>query len=107
MRLPRRRRRRPDVEPRAVTTTYYAVHVDEGDPLDAPVGLYRRDLDVQVREVLAEAFHPRTGWTPTDYWRALRWDGTERHLVEVDVDRAAVVRDLFAVRHAGPDDPQA
>ncbi len=90
-----------------MTLTYYAVYVDEDDPVDQPVGLYRRDVDPDGRVTLAESYHPRTGWSPTDYWRRLQWDGVERHLVEVDEQRAQIVQDYFVAVHAGPDNPQA
>lgn len=65
-------------------TTYYRVYPDEDAPRDRPWGLFRRIVDGE-KVVSEDAYDPRVGWRPTDYWYAIRMRGAdEDFLVEVD-----------------------
>ena len=48
-------------------TTYYRVYPDEDAPRDRPWGLFRRIVDGE-KVVSEDAYDPRVGWRPTDYW---------------------------------------
>lgn len=69
---------------------YYAVYYDEQDDPARPVGLYRRGGGGD-----SESYHPRTGWSHTDYWLRIRRGEPDKHLVPVDEARALEVQHYF------------
>lgn len=82
-----------------MTTSYYLVYLDERDPPDQPIALYRRQRDDDARLVADESYHPRTGWSPTDYWLRTARGEPDRHLVEVDEGRAVEAQQAFLAMH--------
>lgn len=86
----------------STTTTYYLVYRDEQAPADRPWGLYRRVYE-DGRVVAEDSYHPRTGWSQTNYWMAIAFKGeSERHLVEVDEQRAVQAQEAFIALHNQP-----
>jgi len=84
-----------------MTTTYYRVYYDGNEPYEHPKGLYRRVRDDAGRVVASEAYHPRTGWSHTDYWLRTARGEPDKHLVEVDGAAAGKTRAQFDALHAG------
>lgn len=83
-----------------MTTTYYRVYYEADEPYDRPKGLYRREHDAAGRVVASEAYHPRTGWSHTDYWLRTARGEPDKHLVKVDEEAALETVAHFDVLHA-------